>query len=486
LTDTAILMGDGPAGPALLPLKRANRHGLIAGATGTGKTVTVQRLAEGFALAGVPVVVADVKGDLCGIASGPVPAICWDLFGKQGHPIRVTVSDMGPTLLGRLLDLNDVQSGVLEVAFKLADDRGLLLLDLKDLRALLIHISENAKAVAAEYGLVSAASIAAIQRALLALENQGAAEFFGEPALDLADLMRVDAAGKGIVSILAADQLMQRPRVYASFLLWLMAELFEDLPEAGDLPKPKLVLVFDEAHLLFDGAAPALVDQIEQVVRLIRSKGVGIYFCTQNPLDLPESVLGQLGHRVQHALRAFTPRDQKAVRAAAETFRPNPQLDTLGTITTLGVGEALVSFLDEKGVPGIVERARIRLPESRLGPLSPLERRGLIAMSPVAGRYEQTIDRESAYEKLTARVAATAAPAPGPTPAPAPDAPMGAPRLPSSGIPRSGGRSPAAPRQRESVGEALAKSVARTVGSELARAVVRGVLGAILKQPRRR
>jgi len=482
LTDSAILMGDGPDGPALLPLKRANRHGLIAGATGTGKTVTVQRLAEGFALAGVPVVVADVKGDLCGIASGPVPAICWDLFGKQGHPIRVTVSDMGPMLLSRLLGLNEVQSGVLEVAFKLADDRGLLLLDLKDLRALLIHISENTKAVAAEYGLVSAASIAAIQRALLALENQGAAEFFGEPALDLADLMRVDAAGKGLVSILAADQLMQRPRVYASFLLWLMAELFEDLPEAGDLPRPKLVLVFDEAHLLFDGAAPALVDQIEQVVRLIRSKGVGIYFCTQNPLDLPESVLGQLGHRVQHALRAFTPRDQKAVRAAAETFRPNPKLDTLGTITTLGVGEALVSFLDEKGVPGIVERTRIRLPESRLGPLSPLERRGLISISPVAGRYDQAIDRESAYERLSARVA----PAPA-SPGPKPDAPMGAPRLPGSGIPSSGrARTTAAPRGRDSVGEALAKSVAHTVGTELARAVVRGVLGAILKPSRRR
>ncbi len=474
MSDSAILMGDGPAGPALLPLKRANRHGLIAGATGTGKTVTVQRLAESFALAGVPVVVADVKGDLCGIASGPVPAICWDLFGKQGHPIRVTVSDMGPMLLTRLLDLSDVQAGVLEVAFKLADDRGLLLLDLKDLRALLIHIAENAKAVASEYGLVSSASIAAIQRALLALENQGAAEFFGEPALDLADLMRVDAEGKGLVSILAADQLMQRPRVYASFLLWLMAELFEDLPEAGDLPKPKLVLVFDEAHLLFDNAAPALVDQIEQVVRLIRSKGVGIYFCTQNPLDLPDAVLGQLGHRVQHALRAFTPRDQKAVRAAAETFRPNPKLDTLDAITTLGVGEALVSFLDEKGVPGIVERTKIRLPESRLGPLSTLERRGLISMSPVANRYDQAIDRESAYEKLTARIAA-------PT---ADEAPT---RLPSSGIPSSGRqRSAAIPRPRETPGEVLAKSVARTVGTELTRALVRGVFGALLKQPRRR
>ncbi|MFP5506577.1 MAG: helicase HerA-like domain-containing protein, partial [Gammaproteobacteria bacterium] len=423
-TPEPILVGKGDTPLYLLPAM-ANRHGLIAGATGTGKTVTLQILAEGFSRAGVPVFMADVKGDLSGISQAGEakpkllerartigienfaprawPSLFWDLFGAQGHPIRTTVSDMGPLLLSRLLELNDTQEGVLNLAFKLADDEGLLLLDFKDLRSLLAYVGDNAKALKTTYGNVSSASIGAIQRGLLALEQQGTADFFGEPALALDDLMHTDFSGNGVISILAADKLMHTPKAYATFLLWLLAELFEELPEAGDLPKPKLVFFFDEAHLLFDDAPKALVDQVEQVVRLIRSKGVGVYFVTQNPLDLPDTILGQLGNRVQHALRAFTPRDQKAVRAAAQTLRANPDLDVEAAITELGVGEALVSLLDAKGTPGIVQRALIRPPTSRIGPASPEERRQILERSPLRGKYDQAIDRASAHEHLLER-----------------------------------------------------------------------------------
>lgn len=408
-----------------LNLKLANRHGLITGATGTGKTVSLQIMAEGFSRAGVPVFCADVKGDLSGVAVAgetkdflekrateigfsdysyeAFPTIFWDLFGRQGHPIRATISDMGPLLLARLLGLSDVQEGVLNIAFALADDEGLLLLDLEDLRALLVEIDDRADEISRTYGRVSSSSIGAIQRALLVLEQQGAENFFGEQALDIRDLMRVDRDGRGFISVLAADELMQSPRLYATFLLWLLSELFEELPEVGNPEKPHLVFFFDEAHLLFDDAPKALMDKVEQVVKLVRSKGVGVYFVTQNPLDIPDPVLAQLGNRVQHALRAYTPREQKAVRTAAETFRPNPEFDTEEVITQLGVGEALVSTLEKKGVPSIVGRTMMRPPASRLGPITPAVRKQIMRESPMANLYDQRIDRESAAEILAER-----------------------------------------------------------------------------------
>ncbi len=455
------VFGDGPHGEVCLLLKRANRHGLIAGATGTGKTVTLQRLAEGMVSHGIPVFVCDVKGDLAGIAAkkagGLNPAIVWDVFGQQGHAARTTVSEFGPLLLSKLFDLNDTQTGVLNICFRVADEQGLLLLDLKDLRALLTYVSENAKEISSEYGLVSPASIAAIQRAVLSLENEGAAQFFGEPALELPDLMRTDYSGRGIINILAADQLVQRPRLYATFLLWLLSELFEDLPEAGDLPKPKLCLFFDEAHLLFNDMPKVLLEKVEQVVRLIRSKGVGVYFITQNPMDIPVSVLGQLGNRVQHALRAFTPADQKAVRAAADTFRSNAAFDTQEVITQLAVGEALVSLLDAAGAPTAVERVKVRLPESRLGVLRAEERAQLMAASPVSGRYDKPVDRESAYERLTQKVEKQE---PQDTPAPKPPK-------------KAMGRQP------DSFGTMVTKSAVRSLASQLGRSIVRGILGSL-------
>ena len=411
----------------------ANRHGLITGATGTGKTVTLQVMAERFSRIGVPVFMADVKGDLTGLSQpgamspklkeriehlgvpepefGGVPTTLWDVFGEQGHPLRATVSDMGPMLLARMLSLNETQEGVLNLVFRIADDNGLLLLDSKDLRAMLQYVGENAKQFTTEYGNISAASIGAIQRGVLALESQGGDRFFGEPMLDFDDLLQTDANGRGIVNILAADKLMNAPRLYASFLLWLLTELFERLPEVGDRDKPKLVFFFDEAHLLFTDAPKVLLEKVELLVRLVRSKGVGVYFVTQNPLDVPETVLGQLGNRVQHALRAFTPRDQKAVKAAASTMRANPAFDAEKAITELGVGEALVSFLDEKGRPHVVERAFVVPPGSRLGPVTDAERRALIAGSIVAGVYDQVVDRESAYERLKGRAGGGVAPA---------------------------------------------------------------------------
>ncbi len=453
----------------------ANRHGLITGATGTGKTVTLQTLAEQFSRVGVPVFMADVKGDLSGIAkpggSNPkvaerlkqlkikvvaeaCPVAFWDVYGKSGHPVRATVSDMGPLLLSRLLGLNDTQEGVLTLVFKIADDAGLLLLDAKDLRAMLQHVGDNAARFTTAYGNISAASIGAIQRGLMTLETQGADRFFGEPMLNIADLMQAQG-GKGAINILTADKLMNSPKLYSTFLLWMLAELFEQLPEVGDVEKPKLVFFFDEAHLLFNEAPKALLEKIEQVVRLIRSKGVGVYFVTQNPLDIPESVLGQLGNRVQHALRAFTPRDQKAVKSAAETMRPNPKLKLEQAITELGVGEALVSFLDEKGTPRVTERALVVPPASQLGPLSDAERKGIIEKSGIFGHYEKTIDRDSAYEKLKARVEEKPA------------------------VAKPAGRQP------QSLVEAMTKSAVRTIGSELGRQIIRGVLGSILGGKRR-
>ncbi|WP_181708452.1 helicase HerA-like domain-containing protein [Chthonobacter rhizosphaerae] len=530
--------------PEYLTLKLANRHGIVTGATGTGKTVTLQVLAQGLSDAGVPVFCADVKGDLSGLAAvgeekdflvqraqdigfldhyqlAPAPVIFWDLFGQKGHPIRATVSEMGPLLLARLLQLNDTQEGVLNIAFKIADDEGLLLLDLKDLRSMLAYLHDNTDAVSARYGNVAKATIGAIQRQLLVLETQGGDHFFGEPALDIADLMRLTGDGRGAVNVLAADTLMQTPRLYATFLLWLLSELFEELPEVGDLDKPKLVFFFDEAHLLFDEAPKALLEKVEQVVKLIRSKGVGIYFVTQNPLDVPESVLAQLGNRVQHALRAYTPREQKAVRVAAETFRPNPAFDTFDVITQLAVGEALVSMLEGKGVPSMVERTLIRPPSSRLGPLTDEERAQITAASPLAGAYDEVLDRDSAFEILKARAegkrleTVTARPAGGlrktstgfqipdfgwgpssrqPAPEPADvEAPSRPPRLDEYESPAerkrrereetraerssSGGR--------QTVVEAAVKSVVRSVstqvGNQLGKAILRGVLGGILK-----
>lgn len=481
----------------------ANRHGLIAGATGTGKTVTLQRLAEGFSRIGVPTFMSDVKGDLAGIsqpgegvgriqeriallelegfAFEACPAVFWDAFGEQGHPVRMAVSELGPLLLARMLNLNETQSGVLNVVFKMADDEGLLLLDLKDLRATLKHVGENAKRYTTQYGNISAASVGAIQRGLLTLETQGGDRLFGEPALDIDDLMQTDARGRGVVNILAADKLMRSPKLYATLLLWLLAELFEHLPEVGDLDKPKLVFFFDEAHLLFNDAPPALLEKVEQVVRLIRSKGVGVYFVTQNPLDVPDTVLGQLGNRVQHALRAFTPRDQKAVKTAATTLRANPKLDVEAAITELGVGEALVSLLDAKGRPSVVERAFIVPPGCRLGPVTPEERSIIMRDSLVAGAYDQTVDRESAYEKLAARH-------PEVTPAQGPSEPgeaRSAGWMGALGDLISGSTGPRGGR-REGAIEMAAKSAARAIGSQVGREIVRGVLGSLLGGRRRR
>ncbi len=477
---------------ALLPAL-ANRHGLITGATGTGKTITLQLLAERFSTIGVPVFMADVKGDLSGLAApgsltarlqarleslgvadytpARCPVLFWDVFGAQGHPVRATISDMGPVLLARLLNLNDTQAGVLQLVFRIADDNGLLLLDLKDLRAMIQYVGENAKTFTTEYGNVSAASIGAIQRGLLNLGEQGGDVFFGEPMLDIADLMQTED-GRGVVNILAGEKLMASPRLYSTFLLWLLSELFEQLPEVGDLDKPKLVFFFDEAHLLFNEAPAALLEKIEQVVRLIRSKGVGIYFVTQNPLDIPDTVLGQLGNRVQHALRAFTPRDQKAVKAAAQTLRANPKFDAETAITELGVGEALVSFLDEKGRPSVVERAFILPPASRIGPQTAEERQAVIRSSSLYGHYEQVVDRESAYEKLKG---SAAQPAGG---EPAPAASGGGGWL--SGLGELFGGSGGGRGRGDSVIETAAKSAARTIGSQVGREIIRGVLGSIL------
>jgi DNA helicase HerA-like ATPase len=476
----------------LLP-QMANRHGLITGATGTGKTVTLQSLAESFSRIGVPVFMSDIKGDLSGISKTgggnakvqarveqlklegfehrAYPVTFWDVEGKQGHPVRATVSDMGPMLLGRMLNLNDVQQGVLTLVFKIADDSGMLLLDFKDLRAMVQHVGENAKDFTTEYGNISTASIGAIQRGLLELENQGAQQFFGEPMLNIDDLMQTDSKGAGIVNILAADKLMQAPKVYSTLLLWLLSELFEQLPEAGDLEKPKLVFFFDEAHLLFNDAPAALVDKIEQVVRLIRSKGVGVYFVTQNPADVPDKILSQLGNRVQHALRAFSVRDQKAVRAAAETMRDNPDLDEQAAIMELGVGEALVSLLDAKGTPTIVERAFIVPPQAHIGPITEPERAAIIKSSLLAGHYEQVIDRESAYEKLKGRTEQKQADAAKPATTESGGGAMGG----FLGDILGGGNS-----RRQSAGEAMVKSVVRTVGAELGRQLVRGVMGSLM------
>src|SRR5437588_6993032 len=426
--------------PEYLTLHYGNRHGLVTGATGTGKTVTLQVLAEGFSRAGVSVFAADIKSDLSGIAAvgeakeafvkrakelgfdyqpDEFPVIFWDLFGEQGHPVRATISEMGPLLLARLMDLNEVQEGVLNITFRMADEQGLLLLDMKDLRAILGYLAEHAAELTTQYGNVSKPTIGTIQRQLLVLENQGGTKFFSEPALALKDFIRTDRDGRGYINILAADKLMENPRLYATFLLWLLSELFEELPEVGDLPKPKLCFFFDEAHLLFTGAPKALLEKIEQVVRLIRSKGVGVYFVTQNPLDVPDKVLAQLGNRVQHALRAFTPRDQKSVRAAAQTFRPNPKLDTAKVITELGKGEALVSFLEGNGTPAMVDRAMIRPPTARIGPITADERTAIMAKSPVKGKYDTAIDSESAYEVLQKRLketGSTSAPVAQPAP----------------------------------------------------------------------
>jgi DNA helicase HerA-like ATPase len=487
----------------------ANRHGLITGATGTGKTVTLQSLAQAFSSIGVPVFMADVKGDLSGMAKAgganakvaeriqalgvqvafeACPVVFWDVFGASGHPVRATVSDMGPLLLSRLLALNDTQEGVLNLVFKIADDNGLLILDSKDLRAMLQFVGENAAQFQTEYGNISAASVGAIQRGLLSMENQGADKFFGEPMLDIADLMQVEG-GKGVVNILAADKLMNSPKLYATFLLWMLAELFEHLPEVGDVDKPKLVFFFDEAHLLFNDAPKPLLEKIEQVVRLIRSKGVGVYFVTQNPLDIPDSVLGQLGNRVQHALRAFTPKDQKAVKSAAETMRPNPRLKIEAAITELGVGEALVSLLDEKGRPCVTERAFIVPPGSQLGPLDAAERRKAIEGSGIAGHYEKQVDRESAYEKLKSRSAGRQAPGGAPV---AQDAGAPAQTTQEGGAGSAisdllfGRTGPRGGRQTKGVIDAVATSAARAIGSELGRSVLRGVLGSILGGGKRR
>ncbi|WP_304176131.1 helicase HerA-like domain-containing protein [Phenylobacterium aquaticum] len=499
MADDGVLIGFSDH-PQSLRLDRANRHGLVAGATGTGKTVTLQALAQGLSDAGVPVFCADVKGDLCGVAAAgapnekmlaraaamnltlhpdAAPVVFWDLFGDQGHPIRATVSEMGPLLIARMLELNDVQEGVLTVVFRAADDEGLLLLDLKDLQAALSYASEHAAELGAKYGNVSAATVATIQRKLLVLEDQGGAKLFGEPALALSDLMRTDGAGRGFVSVLAADKLIASPRLYATFLLWLLSELFEELPEVGDPEKPKLVFFFDEAHLLFRDAPKPLLEKVEQVVRLIRSKGVGVYFVTQNPADIPETVLGQLGNRIQHALRAYTPVEQRGLRAAADSFRANPAFDTAEAIQGLGVGEALVSVLDERGAPTMVEKTLIRPPNSRLGPLTPEERTAVIARSPVKGLYDQALDRESAFETLKARAAAATE---------AQDAP--APRAGRASVPTTPRDDPPAPRARASgrqtAMEAFAISMVRTIGTQVGRELIRGVLGGLSSNSRGR
>ncbi|RIY01945.1 DUF853 family protein [Aureimonas flava] len=527
-----IAAADGPAAQ-YLDLRHANRHGLVTGATGTGKTVTLQVLAEGFSDAGVPVFCADIKGDLSGLSvrgeprdafakraaeigldpwyNDFFPTVFWDLFGRQGHPVRTTVSEMGPLLLSRLMDLTEAQEGVLNIAFRIADEEGLLLLDLKDLQAMLAHVLDRADEISRLYGNVAKATVGAIQRQLLVLETQGGDGFFGEPALGIDDIMRHDREGRGVVSVLAADELMRSPRLYATFLLWLLSELFETLPEVGDIDRPKLVFFFDEAHLLFDDAPKALVDRVEQVVRLIRSKGVGVFFVTQNPLDLPEKVLAQLGNRIQHALRAYSPREQKAVRTAAETFRPNPAFDCATAITELGTGEALVSVLGEDGAPGMVQRVKIRPPAGRVGPITADERAGLMRSSPVAGRYDTAVDRESAYEMLTgraeaelrheeaARAEADAAlrrrresgrdraeaaarrsaeprgPWDGLAPEPREDEEEAAPQRPvRRSAPRVATRSGY---QRQTVAETVMKQVGRTVASTVTTAIMRGILG---------
>ncbi|MFO1464021.1 MAG: helicase HerA-like domain-containing protein [bacterium] len=486
---TQLFLGKDAKGQAIqLELRMANRHGLIAGATGTGKTVTLQRLAEGFARQGVSVFMADVKGDLSGLAqvgqpnpkvqerlaelqvpdyqARAYPTVFWDIYGKKGHALRSTVSEMGPLLLSRVLNLNETQEGILQVVFKIADDQGLLLLDLKDLQAMLQWVSEHAKELKGEYGNLSPQSLGTIQRQLLVLSESGGDVFFGEPALRLEHLMQKDFSGNGVISVLDATQLMSDPKVYTSFMLWLLSELFEQLPEVGDLDRPKLVFFFDEAHLLFKEAPKALLEKIEQVVRLIRSKGVGVYFVTQNPLDIPESVLGQLGNRVQHALRAFTPQDQKAVKVAAQTFRQNPELDTEKTITELAVGEALVSLLDAEGRPAPVQRTKVAPPESRIGPLTDAERAERIQRSPLAGQYDQALDRESAFEMLKKRQQQAAASVPAPQPQTAAPAPRAS--------------------QRQSAGEAFVKSAARSIGSQLGNQIIRGVLGSIFGGGRRK
>src|SRR5919109_271040 len=527
--DGTIFVGKGSK-PEVLTLAFANRHGLITGATGTGKTVTLQVLAEGLSRAGISVFAADIKGDLSGIAEAgeakeplvarakslgfkyepdQFPVVFWDLFGEQGHPVRATISEIGPLLLARLMDLNDVQEGVLNVCFRVADEQGLAILDLKDLRAMLTHISDHADELTVHYGNVSKATIGTIQRKLLVLDNQGGSKFFGEPALQLADFMRPGRDGRGIINILAADKLMANPRLYATFLLWLLSELFEELPEVGDQPKPKLCFFFDEAHLLFTDAPKPLLDKIEQVVRLIRSKGIGVYFVTQNPLDVPDKVLTQLGNRVQHALRAFTPRDQKAVKAAAETFRPNPKLNTAKVIMELGKGEALVSFLEGNGTPSIVDRCMVRPPSARLGPITPEERKALMAESPIKGKYDQAIDAESAYEVLQKRLQSGAAGGP----IAAPHSPGGAGEAqPSRGLAAvlSGIGSVLgsifctnrARGTRLSTGQVIAREVARSVSNRVAgqivgdigksiggkmgssggRAIVRGTMGGVLRR----
>src|SRR5829696_5435107 len=534
MADTAeqIFIGRGEQ-PSWLTLSLANRHGLVTGATGTGKTVTLQVMAEGFARAGVPVFAADIKGDLSGISEVGEPkdfilkratemglkfepdqfsTVFWDVFGEQGHPVRATVTEMGPLLLSRMLDLNDVQEGVLNVAFRVADENGLTLIDMKDLRSLLDAIAPaggkkkgpdaevdelaEIRKAAQSFGNVSKATVGTIQRQLLVLENQGATKFFGEPALMLKDFMKTDSDGRGMVNILVADKLMESPRLYSTFLLWLLSELFEELPEAGDLPKPKLVFFFDEAHLLFDDAPKALMDKIEHVVRLIRSKGVGVYFVTQNPIDVPDKVLAQLGGRVQHALRAFTPRDQKAVNAAAQTFRPNPKLDTARVIMELGKGEALASFLEGGGTPTMVERVMIRPPSARIGPITPEERKAIISKSPVKGKYDTAVDAESAYEMLQKRVAGTAAPANGA------DGGGGGGILGQIGSIVGTIFGTNAKRGRLSTGQVIARDVTRSVtnkvvggivadlgksvggslGGSVGRALVRGALGGLLRR----
>ncbi len=514
MADPILLARHGDTECHLLPAL-ANRHGLITGATGTGKTITLQTLAESLSKAGVPVFMADIKGDLTGISQSgsvspklakilaeraldqPEPLACpttlWDVFGEQGHPVRATVSDMGPLLLSRMLNLNDTQQGVLQLVFKIADDHGLLLLDLKDLRAMLQHVGDNASQFTTEYGNISAASVGAIQRGLLQIEEQGGDKFFGEPMLDINDFMQTQD-GKGVINILAADKLMNAPRLYATFLLWMLSELFETLPEVGDLDKPKLVFFFDEAHLLFKDAPAALVERIELVVRLVRSKGVGVYFVTQNPLDVPETVLGQLGNRVQHALRAFTPRDQKAVKSAAETMRANPGLDIETAITELAVGEALVSLLDDKGRPSVTERVFVLPPGSQIGPITPEQRQALLRNSLVAGVYEKVVDRESAYEKLKGRAAA------------APEGAQARSMREEAADAVKGGAADAARQEagtaatggaggwlgdmagdllkgsgrKDSILETVAKSAARTIGSTVGREIIRGVLGSLL------
>ena len=506
MADPLLIAQHGSTECFLLP-SLANRHGLITGATGTGKTVTLQTLAESFSRIGVPVFMADVKGDLTGISQPgsigdklagvlkergltlPTPLACpvtlWDVFGEQGHPVRATVSDMGPLLIGRMLNLNDTQAGVLNLVFKIADDSGLLLLDLKDLRAMLQHVGDNASQFTTEYGNVSSASVGAIQRGLLQIETQGGTKFFGEPMLNINDFMQTDANGHGIVNILAADKLMNSPRLYATFLLWMLSELFEQLPEIGDPDKPKLVFFFDEAHLLFNDAPKVLVERIELVVRLVRSKGVGVYFVTQNPLDIPDSVLAQLGNRVQHALRAFTPRDQKAVKATASTMRQKPGLDIEAAITELAVGEALVSLLDEKGRPSVTERVFVLPPGSQLGPITPAQRQTLLQTSLVAGVYEKEVDRESAYEKLKGRAPDTSA------------APTGKGGVAPAGAPaESGGMmgeindllfGTTGPRggKKDGLVQTMAKSTVRTMGTTVGREILRGVLGGIFGTKKR-